>query len=109
MATMGKTGLMKISKTNHLNTAYFVKEIAKFNHVSGKHTKNLYNEVVLKVKNMPVEDFLGKLEEKGILVGIPLKWFHQLKGYESAVLINFTELHNKQDIDTLIAAIGELQ
>ena len=58
------------------------------------------------VKNMKVEDFIGKLEAKGILVGIPLKWFH--KDLESAVLINFAELHKKKDIDTLIRAIGEL-
>jgi len=111
LATLGKSGLMKISKINHLNTAYFVKEIAKFKHVSIKHKKNFFNEVVLEIKNMTVDGFITKLESKGILVGVPLKWFHELKlrDYESAVLINFTELHRKKDIDKLLRAIGELQ
>jgi glycine dehydrogenase subunit 1 len=109
LSTMGKTGLMKISKTNHLNTAYFVNEIAGFDHVNIKHKNNFFNEVVLEVKHMPVDDFIDKLEKKGILVGVPLKWFFKDKAYASAVLINFTELHKKPDIDSLISAIGELQ
>ena len=107
LAAMGKTGLLKISKSNHLNTAYFVKEIKKFSHVAVKYPKNFFNEIVLEVKNMTVDDFTTKLEASGILVGIPLKWFH--KEYETAVLINFTELHKKKDIDRLIHAIGELK
>jgi glycine dehydrogenase subunit 1 len=107
LTTMGKTGLKKISKTNHLNTAYFVKEIAKFNHVEIKYKKNFFNEVVLDIKNMPVDDALAKLEAKGILAGVPMKWFH--KDLDTAILINFTELHKKADIDNLILAIGELK
>jgi glycine dehydrogenase subunit 1 len=107
LATMGKSGLKQISKTNHLNTAYFVKEIAKFNHVDIKYKKNFFSEVVLDIKNMPVDDFLTKLEAKGILAGVPLKWFH--KDLDTAILINFTELHNKADIDTFVHAIGELK
>jgi glycine dehydrogenase subunit 1 len=107
LASMGKSGLQKIAKTNHLNAAYFVKEIAKFSHVEIRYKKNFFNEVVLEVKNREIEDFTARLEDKGILAGIPLKWFY--KEFENAVLINFTELHRKEDIDTLIAAIGGLK
>jgi glycine dehydrogenase subunit 1 len=109
LASMGKTGMMKIARTNHLNAAYFAKEIAALDHVEIKYKKNFFNEIVLEVKNMAVEDFIAQLEEKGILAGVPLKWFKELKGFESALLINFTELHKKADIDSLIAAVGELQ
>ena len=107
LAAMGKTGLQKIAKANHLNAAYFVKEIAKFTHVNIAYKKNFFNEVVLEVRNKSADAFISELEDKGILVGVPLKWFH--KDFETAVLINFTELHRKKDIDTLISAIGELQ
>lgn len=107
LATMGKTGLMNISKANHLNAAYFVKEIAKFDHVDIKYKKNFFNEVVLEVKNKPVTQFIQELENKGILPGVPLKWFH--KDYPSALLVNFTELHDKADIDKLVDVIGELK
>ena len=107
LSTMGKHGLKKISKANHLNTAYFVKEIAKFKHVTVKFQENFFNEVVLDIKNMPVDDFLTKLEAKGILAGVPLKWFH--KDLDTAILVNFTELHKKAHIDAFIDAIGELK
>ena len=109
LSTMGKTGLMKISKTNHLNTAYFVNEIARFDHVNTRYGKNFFNEVVLEVKHMAVDYFIDKMEKKGNLVVVPLKWFFKDKAHASAVLINFTELHKKPDIDSLISAIGELQ
>ncbi|MCP5052509.1 MAG: aminomethyl-transferring glycine dehydrogenase subunit GcvPA [bacterium] len=107
LATMGKKGLMDISKANHLNAAYFVNEMENFDHVNIKYKTNFFNEVVLDIKSIPVEEFLEKLESKGILAGIPLKWFY--KEHESAVLINFTELHKKAEIDALVSAIGELQ
>jgi glycine dehydrogenase subunit 1 len=107
LATMGKSGLMNISKANHLNTAYFVKEIEKFDHVNIKYKKNFFNEVVLEIKNKPASEFIHQLEDKGILVGVPLKWFH--KEYESAVLVNFTECHDKADIDRLIDAVGDVK
>jgi len=107
LTTMGKSGLMKIARINHLNTAYFVKEIARYKHVEIKYKTNFFNEVVLEVTGMPADDFITKLQAKGILVGIPLKWFH--KDFESGVLVNFTEMHKKADIDTLINAIGELK
>lgn len=107
LAALGKTGLMNISRANHLNAAYFVREIEKMSHVSVKYRKNFFNEVVLEVKTMKVEDFLAALEKKNILAGVPLKWFY--KEFETAVLVNFTEIHKKADIDNLISAIGELK
>lgn len=107
LATMGKKGLMELAKINHLNTAYFVREIAKFSHVEIKYKRDFYNEVVLEIKDMKVEDFTGKLEEKGIIAGIPLQCF--FADFQDSILINFTELHKKKDIDRLIDAIGELQ
>ncbi len=107
LATMGKKGLRDISKANHLGAAYFVKEVEKFDHVAVKYKKNFYNEVVLQITNMPVDDFLGKLEGKGILCGIPLHWFY--KEFENCILVNFTELHKKEDIDKLVKVIGELK
>ncbi len=107
LSTMGKQGLMKVAKHNHLNTAYFVKEIAKFGHVEVTYKKNFFSEVVLEIKNMTVDQFQEKLRDAGILAGIPLKWF--FKDMEASVLLNFTELHEKSDIDKLVTAIGGLK
>jgi glycine dehydrogenase subunit 1 len=107
MSTMGKQGLMEIARTNHLNTAYFVKEAAGLKSAAVKYTKDFFNEVVLEVQDGSVADFQKRLQGKKILAGIPLKWFYP--DFENAVLLNFTEIHRKEDIDRLIQAIGETQ
>ncbi len=107
MATMGKTGLEKIGKLNHLNTAYFVRSVSGFDHVKIRYQKDFYNEVVMDIKNMSASDFLQKLEKKNILAGIPLKWFYPK--FQDSILINFTENHKTEDIDSLVDCIGELK
>ncbi len=106
LAAMGKKGLKEISKMNHLNTAYFVKEAAKLSRIHIKYQENFYNEVVVEVKGMSVDDFIQELEDRGILVGIPLRWFYP--DFQDSVLVNFTEVHKKKDIDRFIHALGEL-
>jgi glycine dehydrogenase subunit 1 len=107
LATMGKSGLEKIGKTNHLNTAYFVKSISGLDHVGIRYKTNYFNEVVLDIKNMPASDFLEKMKKKQILAGIPLKWFYP--EFQDSILMNFTEKHKTEDIDRLVNSIGELK
>lgn len=107
LATMGKTGMEKIGKINHLNTAYFVKSISGFDHVEIRYKNNFYNEVVLDIINMSASDFLRKMEKKHIFAGIPLKWFYP--EFQDSLLINFTENHETGVIDHLVNTIGELK
>jgi len=106
MSTMGKEGLKKIAKINHLNTAYFVKGIANMSHVSIKYDRNFYSEVILEVQDS-ADEFLKKMESNNILAGIPLHWFYP--DWKNAVLMNFTEIHKKKDIDKLLQLIGEMK
>lgn len=107
LATMGKQGLTETAKTNHLNTAYFVKQVANSSKVKVKYQKDYYNEVVVEVLGGDVDSLLKQLEAKKILAGIPLKWFY--KDYENCILINLTEIHQKSDIDQLVAELGGAQ
>jgi len=107
LTLLGETGLKEIAKSNHLNTAYFVKQISEMNHIKVEFNDNFYNEIVIDLKNIDVDVFLSKLKAKGILAGIPLKWF--FKEYKNHILVNFTEIHKKRDIDNFISAIGEIQ
>lgn len=107
LTILGEKGLNDISKSNHLNTAYFVKQISGMDHVEVKFKKDFFNEVVIDLKEMDVEQFMNKLKAKGILPGIPLKWF--FKEFKNHILVNFTEVHKKADIDNLVDAIGELK
>ncbi len=107
LTLLGEIGLKEISKSNHLNTAYFVSEISKFDHVSIKFKKNFFNEVVLDVGEIDIDHFISKLNKKKIIPGIPLKWF--FKDLTNLLLVNFTELHKKKEIDDFINAIGDLK
>lgn len=107
LVTMGKTGLRDISRINHLNTARFVQLTAKIPHASIRFTRDYYNEVVLEIKDISVDDFLSRMEEKKIIPGIPLKWFYpQL---QNALLVNLTEVHREEDIQRLVSAIEEIK
>lgn len=106
LTAMGKTGLREISRINHLNTAYFVERMSASNRVNIRYKKDFFNEIVLDIKNMTAENFLSRLEDKKIIGGIPLGWF--FPDQKNSILVNFTEMHKKEDIDNLINAIEEI-
>ncbi|MEN8221855.1 MAG: aminomethyl-transferring glycine dehydrogenase subunit GcvPA [Acidobacteriota bacterium] len=107
LTLLGKKGLTDISRSNHLNTSYFVKQISEFEHVNIRFKKDFFNEVVIDLKDTDVEDFMEKMKKRGILPGIPLKWF--FSDFKSQLLVNITEIHKKADIDEFVKAIGELK
>ncbi|MEN8152726.1 MAG: aminomethyl-transferring glycine dehydrogenase subunit GcvPA [Acidobacteriota bacterium] len=107
LTLLGESGLKDISKSNHLNTTYFVNKVSDFSNVEVKYKRNFFNEIVLEIKNMDSELFLSELKKKNILAGIPLKWFFE--EYKNSILVNFTELHTREQIDNFIKSVGELQ
>ncbi len=107
LTLLGETGLKEISKSNHLNTAYFAKQLSGMDHIAIEFNDDFFNEIVIDLKKIDIDTFLSKLKAKGILAGIPLKWF--FKEYDNHILVNFTEIHKKSDIDNFINAIGELK
>ncbi len=107
LTILGEKGLNDISRSNHLNTAYFVKQLSGMDHVEVKFKEDFFNEVVVDLKNIDIDQFMNKLKAKGILPGIPLNWF--FKEFKNHILVNFTEMHKKADIDNFVNAIGELK
>jgi len=104
MATLGRTGLLEIARANHLNTAYFAKQAEGLPNVEVVFPKNFFNEVVLRVKGIEVDELLSHLEKHKILGGVPLKWFSP--DYADCLLLNITEIHRKNDIHRLVDALG---
>ena len=105
LATMGKVGLTKISRINHQNAAYFVRRVSPFSHVRVRYGRDFFNEVVLEILHGESVDFYERLRKKGILAGIPLGRF--FADFGNALLISFTEMHDREMIDRLVAAIGD--
>jgi glycine dehydrogenase subunit 1 len=105
LATMGKDGLQRAAGDSHLNAAYFVKEVVKLPHVKVIYKRNFYNEVLLEIKNGTADAFLAALKKNKILAGVPLSWFYP--AVTNRVLLAFSEVHSREDIDRLLRLMGE--
>lgn len=105
LSVMGRRGLAEVAGLNHINTVYFVERVMRYRHVKVRFSNGYYSEVVLETPD--ADRFLAEMKKRGILAGIPLKWFYP--EMPNAVLLNFTEVHKQEEIDRLVAAIGELQ
>ena len=106
LVTMGKAGLMQVARQNHENTVYFVQQLAAVPGISVRFTRDFFNEVVVDIPG-DVQLCLDRLKKNGILAGIPLKWF--FPDLSGSILINFTEMHKKEDIDRLVKALGDVR
>jgi glycine dehydrogenase subunit 1 len=105
LATMGKDGLQRAAGDCHLHAAYFVKQTAGMKHMKVVYQRNYYNEVLLEIKKGTVDAFLAALEKHKILAGVPLSWFYP--AVTDRVLLAFSELHSREDIDRLLRVMGE--
>jgi len=105
LATMGKDGLRRAAGDSHVHAAYFVREAAGLKQVKIVYTRNFYNEVLLEVRKGTAAAFLAALAKRNILAGVPLDWFYP--AVTDRVLLAFSELHSREDIDRLLHVIGE--
>ena len=106
LATMGKEGVAKIAKINHLQAAYFARQVARIQDVRVRFMRDFFNEVVIDFAGIPVDEFLKKMRQKGIQAGIPLHWFNA--DMKESLLVAVTEIHQPADIDRLVSAMGEV-
>jgi glycine dehydrogenase subunit 1 len=107
LAVMGKTGLSRAARACHLNAAYFTRAAAsQLKKIKVVYEKNFYNEVLIEVKKGTAAALAAALKKKGILAGVPLSWFDREQ--KGRLLIAFSETHDRQAIDRLLAALGEL-
>ena len=105
LATMGKDGLQRAAADSHLNAAYFVRGAAGLPNVDVVYKRNFYNEVLLEIKKGTAADFLAALKKNKILAGVPMDWFYP--DVTHRVLLAFTEVHSRNDIDILLRVMGE--
>ncbi len=106
LATMGRVGLQNVAEQNHRNAACFVASVAGLKSVEVVYPRNFFNEVLLRFKTITVADAQAKLRSAGILAGLPVGWF--FSDHSDCVLLSFSELHDRADIDRLVTALGGL-
>lgn len=103
LALHGKQGLRKLAEINYAKAAYAKQQIARLDGFSVPFAGETFNEFVV-VSETPVADLLQRLEQLGILAGIPLvKDDPQL---ENGLLVCVTEQNSREQIDRLITALA---
>lgn len=102
LATVGAQGIQDVAKQCISKSHYAQKSICSIKGFDLKYTGEFFNEFVTACPGN-VEEFSRKLEDKGILGGLPIKI--QDKDY---ILWCVTEVNAKEDIDNLVKVIEEV-
>ncbi|NLV23279.1 MAG: aminomethyl-transferring glycine dehydrogenase subunit GcvPA [Deltaproteobacteria bacterium] len=103
LSLMGKEGLRRVAIHNHSKAEYAKKGIAALPGYSLPYAAPTFNEFVVEAPETAAL-LLKRLQEKGILAGIPLARFFPEQ--ENRLLVCVTEENSRQEIDTLIAALA---
>lgn len=106
LSLMGKHGLRQLASLNMSKTQYALKQIAAINGFNVRFSGTVYNEFVLE---LPVksDDFISQMQARDVFAGVPLARFS--KEDDQSVLINFTEVNTKEEIDYLIKCLKEVK
>ena len=103
LALLGKRGVREVAEQNLAKAEYAKGRIAALDGFSLPYSGPTFNEFVVEAAE-GAEVVLTRLEEQGILGGIPLSRFYA--GMPGALLICVTEQHSCAQIDALVAALA---
>ena len=103
METLGRNGLKEVALQNLRKAAYAKERLAKVKGCGLKFSGPTFNEFVLQVRRRPA-DVLKALLRKQIVGGLELGTFYpELK---DCLLVCVTEQNSREEIDTLVKAMG---
>lgn len=104
MSSLGKNGVKDMAKLNMQKARYTKQKLAEVN-IETTFTGSFFNEIVVKL-NKPVDEVNKALFEKGFIGGYNLgKVYPEL---ENHMLIATTEIRSKQEIDTFVKEMGDI-
>jgi glycine dehydrogenase subunit 1 len=102
LSLLGKQGLREMAEQNLAKAAYARQQLAGIKGFSLVFGGPVFNEFVVRSK-APVAEVLGRLEEVGILAGIPLG--EDYPELADCFLVCVTEQNQREEIDALVAAL----
>jgi glycine dehydrogenase subunit 1 len=103
VCTLGKNGLRQMAEQCYHKSHYAADRIATLPGYSLPLGGTFFQEFVVQCPKAPAE-INKKLLERGILGGYDVS-----DRIENGVLLCFSELHTKEDIDALVGALGEVR
>lgn len=102
LSVYGKNGLKELAKQNLIKANYAKEKIERAG-IKIKFSGPIFNEFVIEVKDAISTH--NKLLKKKLIAGIPLNWFYP--DDKKSLLLTFTEVNNREDIDELVKALEE--
>jgi len=102
MSLLGKQGLREMAEQNLAKAAYARKQLSGIKGFSLVFDGPAFNEFVVR-SEAPVAEVLSRLEEAGILGGIPLG--DDYPEMADCFLVCVTEQNQREEIDALVAAL----
>ncbi|MEA2236428.1 MAG: glycine dehydrogenase subunit 1 [Thermoanaerobaculia bacterium] len=103
LSLMGKEGLREVGEQCLQKAAYLRKKLNGVGSITLPFDGPVYNEIVVRTP-FPAAEILADLEHEKILGGIPLGQFYD--GHDHDFLVAVTELHTREQLDQLVAAIS---
>jgi len=106
MALLGGTGLKKLARVNYKIAHYAFNRLLEIG-LRPVFSGPFFNEFAIALPDdMDADAVWRTLAEEGIYPGVPLsRWYD---GMDNVLLMNFTELHGKEDIEHLVYHLGEV-
>ncbi len=102
LSLLGKQGLREMAEQNLAKAAYARQQLSGLKDFSLVFSGPAFNEFVVRSK-MPVAAVLSRLEEAGILAGLPLG--EDYPELADCFLVCVTEQNRREEIDALITAL----
>ncbi len=106
MSTLGKTGLQQVANLCYQKAHYAASELSKIDGFGLCFNDTFFHEFVLCCPR-PASEVNEYLLEHGILGGYDLG--QDYPTLENHILMAFTEMNNKQEIDTLVEVLKEME
>jgi len=100
LSTMGLAGILEVARRSHINACYLRDHLKGIKGIRIMHNQQIFNEFVIQVKDS--EEVMKSLELFQIIPGIIID--HE----QNLLLITTTEVHEKEDLDTLVVAMKEV-
>jgi glycine dehydrogenase subunit 1 len=106
MSTLGKTGLQQVANLCYQKAHYAASELSKVDGFGLCFSEPFFHEFVLCCPK-PASEVNEYLLEHGILGGYALG--NDYPSLENHILMAFTEMNSKQEIDTLVEVLKEME
>ena len=102
---LGRSGFDRLGHLNYAKAQYARKALAALDGYALRYDAPCFNEFTLRVDGGDAEALVADLAQDGILPGVALGRFDP--AWKDSLLVSVTELHRREDIDRLVAALAE--